>query len=159
MEPIRDRKIYYQKGTDANGQPVVGEIDLDLFVYQVPAFDNLAAGAVQTQQIIVQADSDFEWVQAVYEFDLAAAQFTYSTRPMPNMSVVIVDTGSGRQLMSGSVPVTSLFGQPENPYVLPITRTFKANASVQFTVTNFDAATATGHLRLSLIGYKRFYMN
>ncbi len=61
--------------------------------------------------------------------------------------------------MSGAVPVTSIFGQPENPYVLPITRTFKANASIQFTATNFDAAVNTGNLRLSLIGFKRFYMN
>lgn len=157
MEPVRQRQVTYNAGTAEN--PVWKIVLLDFFVYEVPVFASLAAGASFTNRIIIQADADFEWIQSCYEFDVAAAAFTYSTRPMPNMSIRINDTGSGRQLMNDAVPVTSIFGQPENPYVLPISRTFKANATIEFTATNFDAAVATGNLRLSLIGFKQFFMN
>lgn len=129
----------------------------DMFTYQVPVFSNLAVNAQATNQLLIQADADFEWVAAVYEFDLAAAAFTSNTRPLPNCTVQITDTGSGRQLMNAAVPVTSIFGGAEQPQMLPITKVFKRNASIQFTVTNFDAAVTNGNLRLSLLGWKRFY--
>lgn len=132
----------------------------DWFTYQVPVFSNLAAaGGTATNQILIQADADFEWVAAVYQFDLAAAAYTYTTRPIPNMTIQITDSGSGRQLMNAAVPVTSIFGAPEKPQMLPISKVFKRNATIQFTATNFDAAVATGNLRLSLIGWKTFYMD
>jgi hypothetical protein len=146
--------ISQRQRTLENGQVVL----LDWFTYQVPVFQDLAAGAQGSQQVVIQADADFEWIAAAYEYDLAGAAYVYNTRPMPNMSVLIVDGGSGRQLSNVAVPVTSIFGRPEQPFILPITRTYKANATIQFTVTNFDAATATGRLRLSLIGMKQFYM-
>ncbi len=157
MEPIRQRQVVYNAGSAAN--PIMKQMLLDFFVYEVPLFTNLAVGASFTQRIIIQADADFEWVQSCYNFTLADAAYLYNTRPIPNMSVRINDTGSGRQLMNTDVPVTAIFGQPENPYVMPITRTFKANATIEFTATNFDAAVTTGQLRLSLIGFKQFFMN
>lgn len=150
MNQLRNRLIKLE-----NGETVV----LDYFTYQIPVFSNLAVGASNTQQVIVQANTNFEWMQAVYEFDLAAAAFTESTRPIPNCTVLIVDVGSGLQLMNTAVPVTSLFGPPNRPYILPITRTFKGNAAIQVTVNNFDAAVTTGNLRLSLIGLKQLKVN
>ena len=149
MQPIQEREYINEAGK---------RVVMDMFTYQVPVFTNLAVGASLTNQIIIQADADFEWIEAVYEFDLAAAAYLYNTRPMPNMTVLIVDGSSGRQLMNNAVPVVNIFGRPEMPYVMPITKTFKANATIQFTATNFDAAVTTGNLRLSLIGVKHFIM-
>ena len=130
----------------------------DFFTYQVPVFTNLAAlVGTATNQVVIQADSDFEWCHAAYEFDLAATQTDYSTRRLPNMTILITDSGSGRQLSNAAVPVMSIFGRPEMPYALPVTKVFKANSTINFTAVNFDAAVATGNLRLSLIGYKIFY--
>lgn len=130
----------------------------DFFTYQVPVFSNLAiTNGTATNQVVIQADSDFEWCHASYEFDLAASTYTYNGRNIPNMTILITDSGSGRQLMNAAVPVISIFGRPEMPYVLPVSKVFKANSTINFTATNFDAAVNTGNLRLSLIGYKIFY--
>lgn len=129
------------------------------FFYQVPLSDNLAAGATQTVNLLIQADSDFEWARGAYAFTLADAQATWNTYNVPNYNIVITDTGSGRQMMNAAVPVTSLFGLPGTPIILPITKVFKANSNVAFTITNDDAATATGQLKLTLLGWKLYYFN
>jgi hypothetical protein len=132
----------------------------DWFAYQVPVFSNLAAnGGTATNQIVIQNDSDFEWVAGSLAFDQAAAAYTYQNTPIPNMSVLIVDGGSGRQLMNAPVPVISVFGLPGKPKMLPISKVFGRTAVVQFTVTNYDAAVANGNLRLTLHGWKIFYGN
>jgi hypothetical protein len=141
-------------------QPPPGaKIYRDLFTYEVPSFDLLAVGAAVTNQVLIQNDSDFEWIAAAYEFDLAATTYVNAAQNVPNMTILIVDTGSGRQLMNAAVPVIALFGQLGQPYTLPISKVFGRNSSIQFTATNIDAAVTTGHLRLSLIGWKIFYYN
>ena len=79
----------------------------DLFTYQVPVFASLAIlVGTATNQILIQNDSDFEWVMGVYQYDLAAAAFLNNTAPVPNSTVLIVDSGSGRQLSNAAVPVS-----------------------------------------------------
>lgn len=129
----------------------------DPFEYVFPVFSNLAAGAAGTQIVTIQADSDFEWVYGAYQFNLANAAFTESTRPIPNCTVLITDQGSGRQMMNAAIPVENLFGMPGQPFELPLSKVFRANATIGAQVTNIDAATATGQLRLTMIGYKIFY--
>lgn len=129
----------------------------DPFTYVFPVFSAVAAGAQATQQLTIQSDADFEWVYGAYQYSLAFAAFTESTRPIPNSSVVIQDQGSGRQLSNAAVPVENLFGMPWQPFELPLSKVFKANSTLAAILTNNDAAVATGRLYLSLIGYKIFY--
>lgn len=129
----------------------------DNFEYVFPVFSSIAAGAQQSQQITIQSDSDFEWCFGAYQYSLAYAAFTESTRPIPNSSVLIVDQGSGRQLSNAAVPIEALFGFPGQPYELPLSKVFKKNATISAQVTNFDAAVATGKLYLVMNGYKIFY--
>jgi hypothetical protein len=130
----------------------------EFFQYQVPVFSNIAnAGGTLTQNLLIQADSDFEWSEGTYEFDLASAAIALSTQQVPNMTILIVDSGSGRQLSSAAVPVPSLFGPLVMPHRLPITKVFKANSNIAVTAVNFDAAVATGNLRLTMTGWKIYY--
>lgn len=131
----------------------------EFFAYQVPVFSDLAAGASVTNQLQFQADSDFEWTHGQFQFDLNGAQQDLAGLEVPNMSILIVDSGSGRQLMSAAVPVQNLFGyiNAGPARALPCSRVFKANSNASFTATNFDAATATGRLRLTLLGWKLYY--
>lgn len=129
------------------------------FFYQVPVFASLAIlTGTATNQLLIQADSDFEWVAGAYEFDVAAAQTTISAQPVPNMTIQIQDTGSGRFMSNAAVPVPNLFGPGiARARPLPITKLFKANSSISFIAVNFDAAVATGNLRLTLLGWKLYY--
>lgn len=128
----------------------------DYFIYQVEfAAANLTPGSQVDGNIQIQADSDFKWLRSTFYADIAGAIFTFNTRPIPQVTVQIVDSGSGRQLVQIPVPVESMFGFGFLPYVLPIPRVFKARSNIQFTVANFSSASSY-NLRLSLHGTKVF---
>lgn len=126
----------------------------DFFVYELD-FLAVAPGSSSTNSFTVQADSDFLWTSGSYFADVAAAGQTDASRVIPLASLLITDTGSGRQLMNTAVPLSSLFGTGQLPFVLPRQRAFRSNTTVTVTLNNFDAAD-TYNIRLSLIGEKAF---
>lgn len=126
----------------------------DFYVYQED-FSGLAAGASQTGNVNIQADSDFVVQKLAYAADIAGAAQTDSGRVIPLVTVLITDTGSGRQLMESSVPIPSLFGTGELPFILPQPKLFLARSTINVTVANYSNAT-TYNLRVSFIGYKVF---
>jgi hypothetical protein len=126
----------------------------DFYVYEVN-FAGLASGASATQNINIQADSDFQVQKLTYLADVAAAGVTHSSRVVPLANVMILDTGSGRQLMDSAMPIPNIFGSGEIPFILSQPKIFAARSTVQVTVTNFDAA-QTYNLKLSFIGVKMF---
>lgn len=126
----------------------------DFYVYSV-SFSSLAAAGTDLQSVNIEADSNFQCVKLAYFADIAAAAQTYSSRVVPLVTLQITDTGSGRNLFNEATPIPNLFGSGEIPFILPIAREFKANSTVNFSVTNYDAA-STYNLYLSLIGVKVF---
>lgn len=124
----------------------------DFYIYEAEALA-LASGASSNDVVNIEADSNFILQKLAYQADIAAAAFTATTRPIPNVTVQIIDTGSGRQLMSNPIPIPSFFGTGELPFILPNPRLFMRNSSIQVAFTNFDAA-VTYNIRLALIGYK-----
>lgn len=126
----------------------------DFFVYTPGVYNNIGLGLSVTNTIFIQADSDFEWQKATFLAVNVNAQTTANTRVIPNMTVLITDTGSGRQLMNSGVPISTLFGEADNPFILPEPKLFTAKSTIQIQVTNFDATAATVQLYLCLIGRK-----
>jgi len=128
----------------------------EFFVYEAD-FASVASGASATTNINIQADSDFVLQKLTYHADIASAAVTDSSRIIPNATVILTDTGSGRQLMESAIPIPSLFGVGELPFILPTPRLFSARATLTVVVANFDAA-VTYALKLSFMGYKLYYM-
>lgn len=126
----------------------------DFFVYGA-TFASIAAGAVQTQNIQIEASSYFKWTHASMETDLAGATFTESAAPVPLCSLQISDSGTGRQLFNNAQPLSAIFGNGQLPFVLPVPRGFRPNSNIALTLTNFAAA-QTYTVRLALIGVKLF---
>lgn len=126
----------------------------DFFVYAID-FATLAAGATATDNIQIQADADFEVQKLTYFSDIAGAAQTLTTQVVPLITVLIVDAGSGRQLMDRAVAIPALFGDGRIPFILPTPRIFAARSNITFTLVNFSAAT-TYRTRLNLIGTKLF---
>lgn len=116
-------------------------------------FSALAAATSATGNINIQSDSDFVLQKLMYFADVAAAAQTSGAKIVPLCTIVITDTGSGRQLMESAVSIPSLFGTGELPFILPTPRLFQARSTIAITVANFSAATAY-NLRLSFCGYK-----
>jgi hypothetical protein len=126
----------------------------DFFVYELD-FAALAAGGNASSSFTVQADSNFLWQYGNFFAHTAGGALTDSTRILPLMNATILDTSSGRQLMSAAVPIPSLFGTGQLPFLLPTPRFFRAQTQVTVNVSNFSAGT-TYTLLLQFIGTKFF---
>jgi len=127
--------------------------NISFYTHQA-VFLALAAAAQASVEIKIEADSDFFWYKAAFFADIAAAAQTDSARVIPLVNVLITDTASDRQLMRSEVPVPSIFGTGQIPFILPAPHKFRASGNISVAVTNFSAAT-TYNLRLQLIGYKK----
>lgn len=126
----------------------------DFFVYNT-VHSAVTSGTSNTQTIQINADSDFQIEKLSFFADIAAAGQTASSRVIPLVTVLMVDTGSGRQFSDQAVPVNSLFGTGEIPFVLKQPKILMARTSMSVTIVNFDAANAY-NIRLSFIGSKLF---
>lgn len=126
----------------------------DFFIYEVD-FSALASGVSQTNSFTIQQEADFLLTKITLQADIAAAGQTESTRVIPLATIMINDTGSGRNLMSSAVPLANIFGTGGLPFILPRQRLFVASSVVNITLTNFGAAD-TYNIRLSFIGEKAF---
>lgn len=126
----------------------------DYYIYELDFLAVAPAGTPQSS-FTIQADSNFIWQYGCYWADIAAATETNNTRVLPNITTMIQDTGSGRQLASNPVPVPSQFGWGQDVYELPTPRLFMANSQVTVNLVNFDAA-VTYNLRLQFIGTKLY---
>lgn len=117
---------------------------------------SVAAGASATYTVQIQADSDFLVEKTAYHADSAGAAQTDSSRPIPNVLVTVVATGSGKQLSNVGVPVPSVFGYGALPFILPQPYFVPASSVIQLTVQSFEAATAW-FLTFSFIGRKIYW--
>lgn len=133
----------------------VAKHDEDFFVYQFPTFSTLAVGGNQTQSVIIQADSDFIIEKLTFQADIAGAAQNDSTRVIPNVTVLITDTGSGRQLSNIALPLVALFGTGQEPFILPRPKRIAARSTLQAVLVSFEAVSVPT-IRLSLIGRKVF---
>lgn len=126
----------------------------DFFVYELD-FAALTAGDSASGQFTIQQEADFILTKITVVSDIAGAAVTDSTRVIPLVTLMINDTGSGRNLMNTAVPIPNLFGSGGLPFILPRQRIFVASSVVNVTVSNYSAATDY-NLRLSFIGEKAF---
>ena len=129
----------------------------DFFIYALPVYSGLAAGATLSNQVTIQADSDFVLEQVSYHANVANAAFTVSSAPVPNVSLLLTDSGSGRQIMSAPVPLAHFASAPGQspPFSLRCPKSFVARSTITVALTSFEASTAY-NIYLSLIGRKTF---
>lgn len=135
--------------------------DEDFFMYVVQA-GTLAQNATSIQQLTIQADSHFEWIKSTYYGTLAIANNglpPFEDAQFPEVTVLIQDNGSGRNLTTAPVPISSMAGTGREPFILNPTRYFEAKSTVQFTFTSFATSNvAYNNVTLTLLGRKIFTM-
>lgn len=133
----------------------------DFYVYEA-ASGSLTASATATDTIQIEADSNFILQKLAYLTQPVAGTaiaanaigLVASQRIIPQVGIILVDTGSGRQLMQNPIPIPSIFGTGELPFILPNPRLFQRNSTIQVQFTNFDATNTWTNIRLAFIGYK-----
>lgn len=128
----------------------------EFYIYNVDfAAASLVAGANLTGSINIDSSADFMLQKLTYFADIAGAALTDSTRVIPLVSLTVTDTGSGRELMLNNIPIPSIFGTGQIPFILPRPKKFRRNSTIQVEVSNFSAATAY-NLKLAFIGEKLY---
>jgi hypothetical protein len=155
----QQRGQYPGMGQGPNAAPAASQRIKEFFTYQedFTGANQVVSGGSVTGNINIQADSDFVLQKLTYYADIAAAAQTANTRVIPNATIVITDTGSGRQLMESAVPIPSLFGTGQLPFILPTPRLFQARSTINLIVANFDAV-EDYNIRVSFIGYKLYQL-
>lgn len=119
----------------------------------------LAPGATLTGSINIDAQSDFWCIKTLYSAFNATSLtgITANNRIIPLVTIIIL--GSSQNQMSNlAVPVASMFGTGELPFIWPRPRIFAANTNIQITASNFDTA-ITYDLRLQFMGFKKYRAN
>lgn len=127
----------------------------DFFTYNIQ-FEDLLVGATQIGFIQIEADSDFLIQKLAYFSNVAGAAVNVQTQDVPLVTIVIVDTGSGRQIMNNAVPLTALFGDGRLPYILPTPKLFVKNSRINVTLSNFSAGTNYADIWINFEGKKIF---
>lgn len=114
---------------------------LQPFAYSV-TFSALAAAARLTQSIALGSDADFEAHKC--------CAYTDAT----DWETLIIDTSSGRGIVSPLAHGTNVFGTGQRPFILPVAHVFRAGGSIQVDVQNNDGAARDFYL--TFWGIKRF---
>lgn len=128
----------------------------DFFIYSA-TFTGLAQNTTQQKTIPISDDSDFVILKTTFFADDGiGSKFTPNTRMIPNVLILMTDTGSGRNLMDAAQPLYDLFGTAENPFIFPLPKLLKRRTVLQIQATNQELAAATWRLTVSFIGVKIF---
>jgi hypothetical protein len=116
----------------------------------------LTPGSNTATQIQIDAGTDFYWIAATIQADLAGAALTESGNIIPLITVLLNDTGTSRNLMNAAMPVTAFAGDGKRPYRLVRPRLFRANSVINFTWVSYVAAGTTyTDIYFVMHGYRR----
>jgi hypothetical protein len=144
----------FESSTQPTGPEIIGE---DFYSYAV-RFEDLDTNDSATGFIQIEADADFQVQKMTYFTNIDATAVTLNDIDVPLVTVVIVDTGSGRQLMNQAIPVTDIFGDGRLPFIIPTPKLFVKNSRINFDVFNFGSQIYV-NLWLVLTGKKVFTRN
>lgn len=117
--------------------------------------DPLAPGATVTRQIQIQADADFVIMSSAYEADVAGGAQVEATYNVPNVAILLTDTGNGRQLMDFAQPIGVMSGNGKLPFIWPVPKIMSARSVLTVQATSFEAL-VTWNLRLAFVGKKLY---
>jgi hypothetical protein len=126
------------------------------FVYPVPAV-TVAPAAQGNSTVQIDAATNFYWVKTSFWADnnAGAGGQTAATRIIPAIDVQITVTGADKNLFNARVPVGSIAGTGELPYVLPFPMLLAANSQINFEFLSREAAN-TIRLVMALHGWKDY---
>lgn len=127
----------------------------DFYIYTA-ALGNIAPSATSQVNIQIQSDSDFEWIEATCYGNLHGQTPPFTDNTLLPINITLIDSGSSRQLFNAPIPIVSVAGTGKQPFILPVSRLFKAYTNIQVIATSFDATNTYDFVSLNFIGRKLF---
>jgi hypothetical protein len=127
----------------------------DYFWYQTRITGISSVAPAGNGIINLDADSNFYCCALTSVTDIAGAAYEESTAPLPLVTLLITDSGSGKALSNGPLLIPGMTGDGKRPYRFVRPRVFMANASIQLAFNGqFLAAGTTYNIQILLHGYK-----
>lgn len=130
------------------------QYDRDWFSYPFN-IGTIAATGVVNQTIQIQADSAFDLMQITAQGNLNGASEPWPSNVILPFTIMLTDTGTGRNLMNTPVPINMIAGRGELPFILPQNRIFAPKATIQIQCTGYGGGTYN-NIFVNLIGAKLF---
>lgn len=130
---------------------------LDLYWYTTGEFDIASTNTGGVNETIqIGDDGDFYCTHLTYQADIAGALLTEATNIIPLITVQLIDTGSGRNLMNDPIPLASMAGDGKRPMRFGRPRVFTRNSTIQLKFFPFLVAGTTYTIQFILGGYKNY---
>lgn len=126
----------------------------DWFNYPI-TFSALANTATQSGNIQIDAGSDF-YMTAItfFAFETSStAVITANSMAVPNVTILLTDSGSNRQLMQNPVPLWAVAGDGNHTHKLIHPRLFLRNSNIQVSLTSRDG-NGTYNIYLNFEGFR-----
>lgn len=131
----------------------------EYFVYSLPFPDGIQIGTLTRRKIEflqIEAESDFLIQKLAYQINIFnIGSETLGSQDVPLITVLITDTGSGRQMTNVPTPMTAYFGDGRLPYILPTPKLYTKATRLRVELFNFGNQAYT-FLELSFQGKKIF---
>jgi hypothetical protein len=125
------------------------------FTYESDITASLAAGSPAVLTFNIAGDSDFFWTKFAVFALVGGAATVDSENQIPAVTMLLINTTTGRQYSSSAVPLPNMAGSGQLPFILPQIVLWKAKATIQIQLQN-EGNAAYSNLHLSFHGIKAF---
>lgn len=140
MNQLQKRAAAGLRAAMPSNARALGQIVRDSFFQYVQNFTFAGGTENFTVTIPVQSDAHFICVATQYDSSLQVGAGGGTILAAGGSLVQLTDTSAQRFLQSAQVPISSLFGTAQRPYVWPFTHLFRANGGIGINITGVAAA-------------------
>ena len=141
----------------ATGQPMYSA--RNFFAYEadtLPSYPaGLAAGAAAQISFNIAGDSDFFWTKFT-GIAFTTGNEAGSLTSIPAVSLLLTNTTTGRQYSSNAVPIASMMGSGQLPFILPQITLWQKKSTIQIQLQNLSSDTLYTNVQLTFLGIKAF---
>jgi hypothetical protein len=124
-------------------------------VYESDTLVALNAGAGANLTFNIAGDSDFFWTKLACFALVGGAATTRDADQVPAVTMLLVNTTTGRQYSSSAVPLPNMAGTGLLPFILPQITMWQKKSTIQVQLQNVGNANYS-NLFLSFHGIKAF---
>ncbi len=127
----------------------------NFFVYESDTIATLNAATSANLTFNIAGDSDFFWTKFAAFALVGGAATTRANDLLPAITMLLVNTTTGRQYSSSAVPLANMAGTGSLPYILPQITMWQRKSTIQVQLQNVGNANYS-NVYLSFQGIKAF---
>ena len=125
------------------------------FCYESDSATSIAPTVTATNTFNIAGDSDFFWTKFCCFALVGGVATTRFADQLPALTLLIINTTTGRQYSSSAVPIPNMAGNAQFPFILPMITLWEKKSTIQLQILNVGNATYSAFF-FSFLGIKAF---